>query len=72
MKDYIAKQIEKRGLDKYDQILIDFNGTDATDEEIIKAAKRLGYKAESAEGDIDPIQFKYGTPYGYWWIYKEV
>ena len=70
MKDYIAKQIGERGLDENKQILIDFNGSDATDEEIIEAAKELGYLAESAFKDTTD-EFCFGVPYGYWWIYKE-
>lgn len=70
MKDYISKQIEQRGLDENKQILIDFNGENVTDEEIMEAAKELGYSAESAFKDTTD-EFCYGVPYGYWWIYKE-
>ena len=70
MKDYIAKQIGERGLDENEQILIDFSGENPTDEEIIEAAKELGYLAESAYKDTTD-EFRFGVPYGYWWIYKE-
>ena len=71
MKDYILKQIGERGLDENKQILIDFSGENPTDEEIIEAAKELGYLAESAYKDTTD-EFRFGVPYGYWWIYKEV
>jgi len=70
MKDYISKQIGERGLDENKQILIDFSGENVMDEEIMEAAKELGYLAESAFKDTTD-EFRFGVPYGYWWIYKE-
>ncbi|MGL4548322.1 hypothetical protein, partial [Eubacterium aggregans] len=59
------------GFDADGQILIDFSNENVSDEAIIAAAKELGLNAESAEGN-QTEKFKFGIPYGYWWIYKEI
>ena len=70
MKNYISKQIEERGFDENNQILIDFSVETPTDDEIIEAAKELGYLAESAFRDTTD-ECRFGVPYGSWWIYKD-